>query len=251
MPMSASTKVKNMCGLIPGYFSRYTPIPYHIDINQGITSSAFRYCPSWSYSMFKTHLNPNLEYIDIIKKNNVKKVVVTYRDLRDVAIARYHRLMKFPKKKGDPNYVEYDKMEKSDAINHSIEVVAKDFIKWVNGWIEISKNNDNFVLLIKFEDLIKNTEVEFSKILKFYEISLDQNLIQKIITNTKGKKNMVKNLEDSRILPWAMSSNYRSGKIGNWKNEFSAENMSKAKKLLGESLIELGYEDNLNWKTKF
>ena len=165
MPMSASTKVKNMCGLIPGYFSRYTPIPYHIDINQGITSSAFRYCPSWSYSMFKTHLNPNLEYIDIIKKNNVKKVVVTYRDLRDVAIARYHRLMKFPKKKGDPNYVEYDKMEKSDAINHSIEVVAKDFIKWVNGWIEISKNNDNFVLLIKFEDLIKNTEVEFSKIL--------------------------------------------------------------------------------------
>ena len=139
-------------------------------------------------------------------------------------------------------------MEKSDAINHSIEVVSKDFIKWIKGWSEVAKNEDNFVLLIKFEDLITNTEGEFSKILRFYEINLDKKLIQKIIENTKGKKNMVTNLNESRILPWAISSNFRSGKIGNWKNEFSAENVSKAKELLGDSLIQLGYEDNLNWK---
>ena len=51
-----------------------------------------------------------------------------------------------------------------------------------------------------------------------------------------------------RILPWAISSNFRSGKIGNWKSEFNAENISNAKKMLGDSLIKLGYEDNLNWK---
>ena len=46
----------------------------------------------------------------------------------------------------------------------------------------------------------------------------------------------------------ALSSNFRSGKIGGWKEEFSKENISKAKKLLGNVLIELGYEDNLDWE---
>lgn len=248
MPMSATTKVKNMCGMIPGYFTRYSPIPYQIDVNQGITDSAFNYCPSWGYSLFKTHLNPSFENIGVIKRNNVRKVVVTYRDLRDVVVARYHRLIQFPKKRGDPNYAEYDKMKKSDAINHSIEVVSRDFIKWINGWSKLEKEDNNFVLLIKFEDLIKNSEAEFCKILEFYEIDLDKTLIQKIVTNTEGKKNMIANLNDSRILPWAISSNFRSGKIGNWKSEFNAENISNAKKMLGDSLIKLGYEDNLNWK---
>ena len=34
MPMSATTKVKNMCGMIPGYFSRYTPMPYEVALKQ-------------------------------------------------------------------------------------------------------------------------------------------------------------------------------------------------------------------------
>ena len=72
MAMSATTKVKNMCGMIPGYFTRYSPIPYHIFVEQDISESAFRYTPKWSYTLFKTHLNPNINNINIIKKNDVK-----------------------------------------------------------------------------------------------------------------------------------------------------------------------------------
>ena len=248
MPMSATTKVKNMCGMIPGYFTRYSPMPYKIRVNQNITNSAFSFTPKWSYSLFKTHLNPNLQNINIIKGNNVKKVIVTYRDLRDVVIARYHRLMKFPKKSGDPNYSEYHQMKKSDAINDSIEVVSKDYIKWINGWFELANNENNFVLFIKFEDLIKNPKFEFKKILNFYEIDLDDELINQICVNTEGKKDMITNLNESRVLPWALSSNFRTGKIGNWKNEFTEENIIKAKNYLGKSLIELKYENDLNWK---
>ena len=99
MPMSATTRVKNMCGLIPGYFTRYSPTPFEVAVNQNISKSTFRYCPSWSYTLFKTHLNPTKTNIDILKKNNVKKIIVPYRDLRDVVLSRYHRLLKFPKKK--------------------------------------------------------------------------------------------------------------------------------------------------------
>ena len=247
MPMSATTKVKNMCGMIPGYFSRYSPMPYNIRINQDISKSAFRYTPFWSYTLFKTHLNPKLKNINLIKENGVKKVVVTYRDLRDVVIARYHRLIKFPKRKSDPNFSEYHLMEKSKAINDSIGVVSRDYIKWINGWIDIANNENKFVLFIKFEDLIINPKNEFKKILNFYEIDLDEKLIEQICQNTEGKKDMITNLNESRILPWALSSNFRSGKVGNWKTEFTEENLIYAKKLLGKSLIKLKYEDNLNW----
>jgi len=247
MPMSATTKIKNMCGMIPGYFTRYAPMPYDIAVNQDISESAFRYTPRWSYTLFKTHLNPSLNNLNIIKKNNVKKVVVTYRDLRDVALARYHRLVKFPKRKGDPHYSEYHLMEKSNAINHSINVVASDYIKWINGWQDISKKNKDFILFIKFEDLINNPKNEFKNILHFYEINLNEKLINHICKSTEGKKDMVTNLNNATVLPWALSSNFRSGKIGNWKNEFTKENIINAKKLLGKSLVDLKYENDLDW----
>ena len=250
MPMSATTKIKNMCGMIPGYSTRYMPMPYNIAVNQDISNSAFKFTPRWSYSLFKTHLNPSFKNIEIIKKNGVKKVVVSYRDLRDVVISRYHRLMKFPKKVGDPNYCEYHLMEKSAALNHSIEIVSKEYIRWIEGWLNIAVKDKNFVLLIKFENLIKNPQQEFKRILNFYEIDLSKSFIEDICNKTQGKKNMVTNMKEAKILPWALSSNFRSGEIGYWKTEFNEDNLRNAKNLLGQSLIKLEYEKDLNWKVK-
>ena len=249
--MSATTKVKTMCGRINGYFTRYSPMPENILLNQDIAHSAFRYCPSWSYTLFKTHLNPWKENIEIIKKNNVKKVVVTYRDLRDVVVARYYRLLNFPKKKNESFYVEenrqYKNLNKSDAINDCIDVVSDKYTKWIFGWLEISSKEKDFILLSKFEDLVTKPKQEFKRILDFYEINLEDPVIDSIVDETRGKKNMRKNIEDSKILPWALSSNFRSGKIGNWKYEFDKSNIKRFKELAGESLIKLEYEKDLNW----
>ena len=140
-------------------------------------------------------------------------------------------------------------MDKSDAVNHSINVVANDYIKWIDGWHDISKKNKDFVLFIEFEDLISNSTNELKNILNFYEINLNEELVNHICQSTEGKKDMVTNLNNATVLPWALSSNFRSGKIGNWKNEFTKENLINAKKLLGKSLIDLKYENDLNWTT--
>ena len=145
MPMSATTLVKNMFGYIPGYFTRYAPMPDLIANKGDITDSAFHYSPKWTYTLFKTHLNPLDENIEIIKRNNVNKVIVTYRDLRDVALSRYYRLLEFPKKKSEHNYKDYANLTKEEAIDHSILIIANEFIPWINGWIKISKENKNFV----------------------------------------------------------------------------------------------------------
>ena len=247
MPISASTLLKNMLGNIPFYFTRYTPIPQKININKNISSSAFKFCPRNSYTLFKTHLNPNEKNIEILDNNNVKKIIVSYRDLRDVALSRYYRILQFPKKIDDPRYVDYNNMNKEDDINHSINVICEHYIKWINGWIEISNKRPDYIHFCKFENLINDKKRELKKILKFYEINLDENIINEIILKTQGKNSVQKNISDSALLPWALSSNFRKGKIGEWKKEFTAKNIFEFKSKSNSILVKLGYETSDNW----
>ena len=251
MPMSATTKLKNMCGRIDGYFTRHNPTPEKIWLNQDITNQTFKHCPSWGYSLLKTHLNPKDENIETIKRNRVKKVIVSYRDLRDVVVARYYRLLNFPKKKNEPNYLEeirqYKNISKSEGINDCIEKIATLYTKWIYGWFDIASKHKNFILFCKFEDLVSNPKEQFKKILDFYEISMSDSKINSIVKETEGKKNMQTNFGEAKILPWALSSNFRSGKIGNWRDEFDTTNIRRFKELAGESLIRLKYEKDFNW----
>ena len=130
LPMSATTYIKNMVALIPHYKTRLMPMKRSIRVNQDISDSAFMLTPLWSYSIFKTHLNPNQNNLNILKKNKIKKIIVSYRDPRDAAVSRYYRLIKFPKKKYEPNSdVDYNNIPKSEALKHSIEIVCKNFIQ--------------------------------------------------------------------------------------------------------------------------
>ena len=243
MPLSATTYIKNMIGRIPDYRSRLMPMFRSIRNNQDISNTAFLLTPKWSYSVFKTHLNPKKENIDILKKNKVKKIVVSYRDPRDVVVSRYYRLIKFPKKKYElHSSINYNSISKEDAINHSIELVCKYLIPWVYGWMEISKQNPNMILFCKYEDLIKNPEEQLRKILKFYQVDLDDDLISKIILKTKGSNDMTSNIIKGRFQPMALSSNYRKGGKGYWKDEFSQENIDLFNKLAGDALQKLNYE---------
>ena len=243
MPMSATTYIKNMVGLIPDYKSRLMPMPFQVRNDQDISNSAFIFTPSWSYSIFKTHLRPKETNLEILKKNNINKIIVSYRDPRDVAISRYHRLIKFPKKKHESHSeIDYNNVSKNKAINHSIRVVCKDLIPWVHGWLNISKSKKFNIHFCKYEDLISNPKEEFKKILNFYEITLSENIIDNIILKTKGKSNMVTNIIKGRFQPMALSSNFRRGGIGYWKTEFSQENLELFNSLSGDVLEKLNYE---------
>lgn len=247
MAMSASTWMKNMLARIPGYFTRPAPMPREVAINQNICDSAFKYVPKRGYTLYKTHLNPTSENLECIFQNEVEKVLITYRDLRDVAIARYHRLMEFPKEPGDPYYVDYSALGAEKALDHNIEHVASVNVPWIRGWFDIAKENPERYHFTKFEDLKRDTKGEFRKVLKFYGIDLPDKKIEEIVEAAKGRGNMKKNMTAAKILPWGYTSNFRSGKIGNWTNELTDAQIEKCKKLLGPALIELGYERDLIW----
>ena len=139
-------------------------------------------------------------------ENNVKKVIVTHRDIRDVVVSRYHRIVRFPKKPNDDFYMDYNKITKEEGINHSIKVVTSEYKEWIVGWLKISNDIPGFVHFRKFEDLINNRKEEFKKMLDFYEIQISNTLIDNIILETVGKNSVEKNFKQSSALPWAFAS---------------------------------------------
>jgi hypothetical protein len=247
MAMSASTWMKNLLARIPGYYTRNTPMPKKISYYQNICDSAFKYVPKHGYSIFKTHLNPSKENLDCIFNNGVEKVLITYRDLRDVVLSRYHRMIAFPKPLDMGDFIDYNALGKEEAIDNSIEHVAKVYAPWIFGWNEIAKNNPEKYHFTKFEDLKNDTKEEFKKVLQFYDITLSDNKIDSIIELSKGNKSMKKNINAAKVLPGGLGSNFRSGKIGGWRDEMTNIQIEKCKDLLGPSLIKLGYEKDMNW----
>jgi len=247
MAMSATTWMKNLLARIPGYYTYSTPMPRHIAVTQNICESYFKHVPKHGYALFKTHLNPTAENLECISRNGVEKVLITYRDLRDVAIARYHRLMAFPKAPDEPHFVDYKALGKEKAMEHNIEIIASNFVPWIHGWREVASKNPEQYFFVRFENLKRNTKDEFRKVLGFYGIRLSEKKIEEIVEAAKGRGNMRINMAAARILPMGYASNFRSGKIGNWRDELSDAHIKKCKDLLGSALIELGYEKDLNW----
>ena len=247
MPMSATTWVKNMFGHVPGYFSRFTPMPKDIHDNCNFSKGAFDYIPTHGYTLFKTHLNPTKRNLDIILNNNIKKIIVTHRDFRDVTIARYHRLKEFPEQPDELYYTDLTKITLEEGINDSIKVVSESLVPWINGWMDVARKSEGLVYFCAFEKMRSNPKNEFKKMLDFYEIDLSDEKINDIIAVTKGTGNMRDNIHKLALQPWALSSNFRSGVIGGWKDEFTDNNKEYFKKLMGKDLIKHGYEKDDNW----
>ena len=161
--------------------------------------------------------------------------------MRDVIVSRYFRLKAFPKNKKDPLFFDYNKHSKEDSINHNIKIIKKYYIPWLENWFKFYKKNKDFIFFCKYEDLRKNPKKNFKKLLKFYSIELSEKKIFQILEKIKGKKNMKENFSRAWIMPTALASNFRSGKVNDWKNHFSKKNKKFCNQEIGKYLKKLGY----------
>lgn len=247
LPLSGTTWVKNLFARVPGYFTCRMPMPAEVAYRQDICDSAFKYISKYGYTLIKTHLNPTEDNLECIRKHGVEKIIVVYRDLRDVVISHYYRLLSIPKPKDAYDYLDIKQVGCEGLMDYCIENAAGECMDWIRGWFELAKKEPQKYFFIRYEDLHSDTKGIFVEALKHYNIELNDWQIERIIERSKGKGNMKRNMEMAKITPFGYASNFRSGKIGSWRHELSEVQMSKCRALLGPALIELGYEKNLNW----
>ena len=248
MPYSGSTKMKQLVSTIPGYYSRVFTMPFYVNYNQDICDQGFFHTPSYGYSLFKTHLNPTNENLDCIFRNGVEKVLITYRDLRDVSVSRYHRIVAVSKPKEAYDYVDYTAISKEKAIDNSIEIVGTEYVDWIRGWREIAKHDPDRYLFVKFEEMKQDLKGVLNRVLRFYKISkMSEARIKEGLRRAKGKGDFRKHWEARKVLPLGLYGNFRAGTVGHWRNEMTLAQVERCKVLMGDVLIELGYEKDLNW----
>jgi len=243
-PKSGTTWMENFTSNIPGYNPRVLHGSREILRNHNLPIDAFSKIRAYQYSSIKTHISAREENLEILVKNNIKKIIVMYRDPRDIVISNYNYVLKNnPWDSKSDFYKDYNKISKEDAIMHSIEMTG-DFSSWVDGWINTSICNKNIdCLIIKYEELRNDPKGVYKKVLSFYGIKLNEKQFNKLIlacNKTSNKAWLPQSLPGTR-------STLYIGVSGGWKKSLNIEHKRKIKKIMGKSIVKLGYESNLKW----
>lgn len=188
------------------------------------------------------HTMASKENIDLLAKHKYK-VIFIYRDPRDQLVSLAHFMQGYTTwgKKNLP----IDKII-SDLIANYSDLYCPDAD---SGWCsQIVKNlrsisdfyslylpwmKQSFVYPVRFESLIGNDQISFNEIqniIKFLNIQVSENKLFNVINKIHGKS-------------WT----FRSGKIGEWKKEFTIKQKELFKTINGQLLIDLKYEKDTSW----
>lgn len=244
-PKSGTTWVENFISHLPGYNPRVLGGDQEFLRYHELSPNAFERIPMHGYSAIKTHINPSKRNIDILIKNGINKVLVMYRDPRDIVVSNYYYVLKSnPWKPEDPFYADYTKMSKEEALTHTLNMVINNYGEWVQGWKKIANDNSGIdCLFLRYEDLLNNPRESFEKILSFYGVTLSEIQFNKLILASEHK---IYKIFPVSLMPGGRSTK-RKGMSGEWISELNEEQKKLFKEKIGKLLVELEYEKNIEW----
>jgi hypothetical protein len=118
---------------------------------------------------------------------------------------------------------------------NQIKKYSKGWIRGMNLMLQVFENHSsNLRLLIKYEDLLKNTSNELKKIIDFLDSDISEEEIAEIVTKYDFK-NIPKEKKGSGKFT-------RSANPGQWKLNLTGEEKDAMQEIMKETLIKLGYE---------
>jgi hypothetical protein len=201
-------------------------------------------------SIVRSHLMHSAEIRDIFQAEGCKSLFI-YRDLRDVAVSHARWVLKEPQIFLHDIYRQlpsFDEQLMSTiqgvpvgspfGSNLSQPNIGQDFSRWA-GWI-----SDPDTLAIRFEDLVgERGGGDEQKRLYIVEKILDHLDIQ------LSSAAVAQQFSSAAMNPSESHTFVKGGKgnIGGWREFFKPQHKTAFKKVAGETLIELGYESDMNW----
>lgn len=201
------------------------------------------------YQTFKNELD-KCESPRIIKSHEpfVKeypKVIYVYRDPRDVVISYY-----FWHKKYNIDFT--DSIE--EYIYKFINGTNSPYGAWdkhLYSWFNSVLSDDDKILFLQYEDLKKNPLTNVNEIADFLNLNVSQRDIINAIMNSKFKKMQKLEKDQNKTSKFLKNSRkdinfVRSGK-SEWHHYLKDDLKEKFKIKYGKILIDLSYENDLDW----
>jgi hypothetical protein len=175
------------------------------------------------------------EYFD----TRYPKVIYLVRDPRDVALSYYE----FNRKYGHID----DTCPLEDFVSR--------FVHWapwgtwgehVGSWVVARGKNPNF-LLVRYEDMKRNTENELGKITSFLGIQASPEQLGNAVAASSAER--MRALERVQSQQWVVTKDkrddipfVRTAKTGSWKDRLAQSSVAEIESAWGDLMLALGYE---------
>jgi hypothetical protein len=169
-----------------------------------------------------------------------RRVVFIVRDPRDVAVSYYHFVRK-------TNTLPVD-ASMDDFLTKFIEGKIDPYGNWgenVGSWLGARRGTDNF-LIVRYEDLQKNTQAELARIAEMLGLAVDEQLLHHAVESSRADR--MRKLEQEQRGEHKMLKRSRSdipfvrtAKSGQWRTELPPEAVQQIESAWGSVMRELGY----------
>jgi hypothetical protein len=169
-----------------------------------------------------------------------RHVVLIVRDPRDVAVSYFHFVRKAKILPVDANM--------DDFMTKFLDGKIDPYGNWgenVGSWLGARRGSDNF-LVVRYEDLLANTEAEVVRIAEMLGIATDEQSLHDAVERSradhmraleKTQRGEHKFLQSSRSdIPFV-----RAAKSGQWRTELPPEAVQQIESAWGSVMSELGY----------
>jgi hypothetical protein len=173
-----------------------------------------------------------------------KRIIYIVRDPRDVAISYYHYAIKI--KWIDQNYPIEEFVPRLVAAEFDIRARwAASWSDHVMSWVSM-RNESNGLLLLRYEDMIQNTEQELSRVASFLNFQPTEERLTRAVQLSSADH--MRKLEKRESLEWQLTKGtrqdkpfVRAAKSGNWEQGLPAASIALIESAWGPVMQSFGY----------
>ena len=189
------------------------------------------------------------ELADLLEERGIK-VVLMVRDPRDQTVSRMFHIRRVT---SHPWHDRFVQLNDEEALLTCIEGREDQkfpgsayFIGVTRSWFDSRLP----VQRVRYEELLADPLKEMRVVLAFLDMAVPEWLLRAIVTRNQFERSTVQRALWRRARKPGEAdpnSHFRKGISGDWKNHFKPIHIARFKEAAGQALIELGYEQDLDW----
>lgn len=242
LPKSGTTWLEKMLGSYEGFHELMIPEVARYEMRSG--GSHDYELPGDMFDRFddalvltKMHVHGSEHNAGLLARAGVRYVVL-YRDLRDVAVSNFFYVRNTP---WHPEHGRYKGIGVDEGLRVFASRTLPAYERWVRSWHE-NRDPENS-LIIRYEDLLEDDAGVLGRVAGLFGLDDSRETIERIAcANSFGAMSGGRSTGESNEHAFA-----RKGVAGDWVNHFDEETRLLYKELIGQFLIDFGYEQTMDW----
>lgn len=242
LPKSGTTWLEKMISSFPGFHELLIPDVARWELSRG--GSHDYELPADMFERFdgmlvltKMHVHGSAHNVEVLRRAGVRYAVL-FRDLRDVAVSNFFYVRQTPWHPEHPHYAGL-------GVQEGLEVFARrtlpQYAQWVRSWHE--RRDPQRSIELRYEQMLADPVGALTRVNDLFQLGASPELVRSIVERHSFRR-LSRGREQGEQ---SESSFFRKGVAGDWVNHFTPALRETYKRVIGDFLVEFGYEKDLAW----